>query len=212
MKMESIPARLLVWHEQTDPAKLHRITSAVRRGDSLPPIEAMAIGHRFLVLDGAHRARAHQACHRPEIRAHLHTIPPGARVPGWSHSIPRDAAAELARLFPLPMDTPGQAEIVLDGVRRHVGTASQRPRDVFLACHQIARIAYARGIRPLRPESTDAPSVDTATMTWRPPTVGTLWVIASSLGPLPATVTRFAPILRHHFTEDFAMTPVISAA
>ena len=53
MTTESIPTRLLVWHEQTDPTKLLRITDAIRRGDPLPPIEAMAIGHRFLVLDGA---------------------------------------------------------------------------------------------------------------------------------------------------------------
>lgn len=42
MTTESIPTRLLVWHEQTDPTKLLRITDAIRRGDPLPPIEAMA--------------------------------------------------------------------------------------------------------------------------------------------------------------------------
>lgn len=47
MTTESIPTRLLVWHEQTDPTKLLRITDAIRRGDPLPPIEAMAIGHKF---------------------------------------------------------------------------------------------------------------------------------------------------------------------
>ena len=99
MTTESIPTRLLVWHEQTDPTKLLRITDAIRRGDPLPPIEAMAIGHRFLVLDGAHRAQAHQYCHRSEIRARLHNLPLSAEIPGWSHSIPRDAAAKLAHLL-----------------------------------------------------------------------------------------------------------------
>lgn len=102
--------------------------------------------------------------------------------------------------------------IVLHGVRRQVGTASQRPRDIFLACHRIARVAYAHGIRPLGPEFSNAPTIDAATMTWPPPNVGTLWAIASSLGPLPATVTRFAPILRHDAIGDSAMTPVTSAA
>ena len=211
MTTESIPTRLLVWHEQTDPTKLLRITDAIRRGDPLPPIEAMAIGHRFLVLDGAHRAQAHQYCHRSEIRARLHNLPLSAEVPGWSHSIPRDAAAKLAHLL-LPVDALGQAEVVLHGVRRQVGTGSQRPRDIFLACHRIARVAYAHGIRPLGPEFSNAPTIDAATMTWRPPNVGTLWAIASSLGPLPATVTRFAPILRHDAIGDSAMTPVTSAA
>lgn len=150
MTTESIPTRLLVWHEQTDPTKLLRITDAIRRGDPLPPIEAMAIGHKFLVLDGAHRAQAHQYCHRSEIRARLHNLPLSAEVPGWSHSIPRDAAAKLAHLL-LPVDALGQAEIVLHGVRRQVGTASQRPRDIFLACHRIARVAYAHGIQTSRP-------------------------------------------------------------
>lgn len=109
MTTESIPTRLLVWHEQTDPTKLLRITDAIRRGDPLPPIEAMAIGHKFLVLDGAHRAQAHQYCHRSEIRARLHNLPLSAEVPGWSHSIPRDAAAKLAHLL-LPVDALGQAE------------------------------------------------------------------------------------------------------
>lgn len=212
MTTESIPTRLLVWHEQTDPTKLLRITDAIRRGgDPLPPIEAMAIGHKFLVLDGAHRAQAHQYCHRSEIRARLHNLPLSAEVPGWSHSIPRDAAAKLAHLL-LPVDALGQAEIVLHGVRRQVGTASQRPRDISLACHRIARVAYAHGIRPLGPEFSNAPTIDAATMTWPPPNVGTLWAIASSLGPLPATVTRFAPILRHDAIGDSAMTPVTSAA
>ena len=102
MTTESIPTRLLVWHEQTDPTKLLRITDAIRRGDPLPPIEAMAIGHRFLVLDGAHRAQAHQYCHRSEIRARLHNLPLSAEVPGWSHSIPRftTTARHLSRLPP----------------------------------------------------------------------------------------------------------------
>ena len=88
MTTESIPTRLLVWHEQTDPTKLLRITDAIRRGDPLPPIEAMAIGHKFLVLDGAHRAQAHQYCHRSEIRARLHNLPLSAEVPGWSTPYP----------------------------------------------------------------------------------------------------------------------------
>lgn len=37
MTTESIPTRLLVWHEQTDPTKLLRITDAIRRGGSPSP-------------------------------------------------------------------------------------------------------------------------------------------------------------------------------
>jgi len=211
MTTESIPTRLLVWHEQTDPTKLLRITDAIRRGDPLPPIEAMAIGHKFLVLDGAHRAQAHQYCHRSEIRARLHNLPLSAEVPGWSHSIPRDAAAKLAHLL-LPVDALGQAEH-----RPARGAPSGGDRFTTTARH-LSRLPPDRASclrawnQTSRPGVSNAPTIDAATMTWPPPNVGTLWAIASSLGPLPATVTRFAPILRHDAIGDSAMTPVTSAA
>ncbi|MSS44603.1 hypothetical protein FYJ43_00675 [Cutibacterium sp. WCA-380-WT-3A] len=211
MRIENIPTRLLVWHEQTDPHKLLHIRNAVEDDAPLPPIEAMAIGHRFLVLDGAHRAQAHHESHLPHIRARLHTLPLTAEVPGWSHAIPLDAAIRLARLA-LPAGNRGQADIVINGVRRHLGTTSRRLRDQYLFSHKIARIAYAHGITPLEPDSCVEHAHDSIVMTWQPPNLGDLWAMANDMGPLPATVTRFAPLLAHGSVNTSTMTPVIPAA
>jgi hypothetical protein len=85
--------------------RFERIAEAVRRGESLPPIDAYRIGDMYFVRDGHHRVAVHRALALDTIEADVRLVRTLVE-PDDVHEHSDLAAAELRKLFlqrvPLP--------------------------------------------------------------------------------------------------------------
>lgn len=185
----------LIWHEMTDAAKLRRIVDVDGCGEVFKPIQVMAHGDDFVILNGAHRARAAQLNGRHSIAATVHRVPGHVRVPGWTHVVSRAIAQHLLREFAYRR-WGAQASLIIDGQRHELGLPHVDDFTAHRIFHDVARIAYREGQHTVR--ATTPVDSSAALLTWHPPRLERLLRSVAEFGPMPATFTRFAPVLAAH--------------
>jgi len=194
-----IDIRQIDWHEQVQPLRLAAVMESVLEVGVRNPVQLTRRGDRFMVLDGAHRARAAQALGHRTLRCRVVELADEAPVDGWTHRLPGD----------LSLDTPdgaGQTSPRTDGAGRLVARIGDRhgvrelraplanDGSYFEALHTLSR-CY-RHLPYERVETFD-PAVAVGTeIAWVMPTWGTICELVEDYGLLPAGVTRLSPHLR----------------
>ncbi|TWP35963.1 ParB N-terminal domain-containing protein [Leekyejoonella antrihumi] len=190
--LREVDIRLVDWHEQVQPLRLAAVMESVLEIGVREPVQVARRGDRFMVLDGAHRARAAQALGQRTLQCRLIDLPDDAPVDGWIHRLPGQ----------LPLDAVALRE---DGAGRVVALVSDGggTRDLraplandgsyFAALHTLSRLY--RNTPYERVEAGDpATSVGTE-IGWVMPTWGTICELVEDYGLLPAGVTRLSRYL-----------------
>lgn len=191
-----IPVSKLIWHESTRLSKLAPMMESAINGACFPPIDVITVGSRFLIVDGAHRARVAQATNAASIAATVRDLPRCVEVPGWSHMISESTAWSLVSRHRAPNGAEGIADVVVDGELVNLGPDTTSLGALHLAFHGLGQYIA---------DDLDGSQPRDVLFTWHPPRLDVLVEIALSRSPLPHTVTRFAPLLEPK--DEFVALP-----
>ena len=119
--------------------RFERIAEAVRRGESLPPIDVYQIGEMYFVRDGHHRVAVYRALGLPTIEADVRLV--STLVEPDDVAQHSDLAArELRRLFlqRVPLSRSGRQAV-------HLSKAEQYPWLAEMVEAWAARLMFAEG-------------------------------------------------------------------
>ncbi len=82
-----VPVESLDWHEQVQPLRLASVMESVQEVGVREPVRVTPRGDRYMILDGAHRARSAQALGLRTLPCRLLELADDAPVDGWTHAI-----------------------------------------------------------------------------------------------------------------------------
>lgn len=191
--LTTLDTQQLVWHEELEHPRLRALVELVRANHSLPPIAVVPAGESFLIIDGAHRARA-AAVNGRTVRARVHELDPSIQVPGWSHALSPANSRRLTRRAERPRPGSCAAALDFDAGRLNLEHHDGSPAAVHRALHAVADTAYHHGHLRLEPGVLLPPGC--GVLTWSGLPLATIIEVAATIGPLPAGVTRFASLIR----------------
>lgn len=184
----------LLLHEETEHDRLADLLLDVAQRGVTTRIHATPTDAGMMVLDGAHRTSAASVLGLPAVPGHLVRVPPTYVAPGWALAVPRETAERV-----LATDVPSGTVVALV----HLGDSAPIPVRARAAHHgeghveaiqALGSLTHAGHYRRMDP-AADHRSVRGAVLEWRLPNWSQLSRAVSEVGPLPAGVTRFAPLL-----------------
>lgn len=174
----------LTWHEVCEEDRLRALCVDLAAAPVREPVHVAA--GSLVILDGAHRALASRKLGLGLIKAHLMEVPAQTRVPGWTHVLEVDSPQPVS-----PGDGPVIGHFRHGGDHRILRATSVEPAALWAGYWAVARsiegAEYGRANRP----SDTAPS-----LTWVLPEWGVIEAMATSMGPLPAGVTRLGGVFK----------------
>lgn len=190
-----LPIAHLRWHEATQPDRLAALTRRLIREPQREPIHVTPTESGYLIVDGAHRARALGMLNRHSVRAHVLKIAPEEAVPGWTHLVSHEAGQRLlaqAQEFP---ETPGRPVAQVSDPHGTVvlwaaGTGQQALANAF---HRVADTYQCEPY--LRHSPNEALPAGRTALTWVLPAWGELCALVSRHGPVPAGLTRLGGLI-----------------
>lgn len=186
-----VPVGLLDWHEQVQPLRLASVMESVREIGVREPVRVTARGERYMILDGAHRARSAQALGLRTLPCRTLELADDAPVDGWTHAIA--GRVDIA----LPS---GTGELV---ARIHDAQGTRELRAVETGDGSYLRTMYEIGAvyRELSYERVSAPDLITERATrmtqveWVLPCWGRICRMVVEFGLLLPGVTRLGRYL-----------------
>lgn len=179
-----LPVDSLVWHEVCENARLERLVAEIRVDRVREPVHVTSDACP-VILDGAHRSRATDLLGEALVPAHVVPVPRDFLVPGWVHAFDE----------PPPIAGLGSEGIVIGfltsrGVRRPVYSLGTSLSALFDSYWQVANSYAGRPYTRL-----DFVPEDRSSFEWRLPVWRVVREMTTTLGPLPAGVTRFGPLI-----------------
>lgn len=187
-----IPVALIDWHEQVQPLRLASVMESVQEVGVREPVQVTPRGGRYMILDGAHRARSAQALGLRTLPCHTVEVPDDAPVDGWTHAI-----AGQVDLSPLSSGT-GRLVARIHDMHGTRELHAQLPGDDEYLCAMHALGASYRGLSYERVPAPDLITERATRMTqveWVLPCWGRICSMVVEHGLLLPGVTRLARYL-----------------
>lgn len=194
---EAIDLRLLDWHEQVQPLRLASVMESVMEIGVHTPVRVTPRGGRFMILDGAHRARAAQALGHRELPCRVVPLPDRAAVDGWVHQVPGVVAPGER----LSRSGAGRVVAILHAPdERYALRATHEGDGAYVeAMHALSRSYRHTSYERLTEisDGTEAPVEwrEGTQVQWCMPDWGTICDLVEDYGLLPAGVTRLGRYL-----------------
>ncbi len=179
-----IPVDSLVWHEACEDARLQALVADIRVHRVRRPVHVTSDASP-VILDGAHRSRATDLLGEALVPAHVVPVPGDYRVPGWVHAF--DAPPPIAALGS-EGDVIGY--VTGAGARRPVYSLGSSLAALLDSYWMVANSCRGRPYTRLDHVPEGRPSFE-----WRLPSWRVIQQMTTTLGPLPAGVTRFGPLI-----------------
>lgn len=183
------PIDNLIWHEDCNLQNLLSILESLREGPIREPIHITDDADP-IILDGAHRARASAQYGHQRILAHRVSIPDAYVADGWVY------AFEPSPSPPSPL---GEGPVIAvwrnDGDEMHIRGSDTTEGRTYLRALYSSYWNIANQFLGWPYKLTEEAPIKGPSLQWRPPAWGPLAMMVRMYGPMPASITRFAPLI-----------------